>query len=80
MKTMAVGELKASFSSVLEEVKAGHTIAVGFGKSHRKIAMIIPYPQARNKPSGRKLGILAGRGVCRIRKDFAVSDEELAGS
>jgi antitoxin (DNA-binding transcriptional repressor) of toxin-antitoxin stability system len=31
MKTLAVGELKTNFSSVLAEITAGHPLAVGFG-------------------------------------------------
>jgi antitoxin (DNA-binding transcriptional repressor) of toxin-antitoxin stability system len=76
MKTMAVGELKAHFSSVLDEIKAGHPIAVGYGKSQRKIAVLVPYPEFR-KLSKRKLGILSDRGSCRFQKDFTLSDEEL---
>ncbi len=79
MKTMAVGELKTHFSSVLEEIKAGHTIAVGYGKSQRKIAMLVPYPRFR-KQAVRKLGILADHGSCRFQKDFSLSDEEFVTS
>jgi antitoxin (DNA-binding transcriptional repressor) of toxin-antitoxin stability system len=79
MKTLAVGELKTNFSSVLAEITAGHPIAVGFGKSKRKVAVLISYRQYR-KTARRKLGLLADRASCRIHPDFALSDEELLQS
>ena len=79
MKTMAVGELKTHFASVLEEVKAGHTIAVSFGRAHRKIAMIVPYPHSRTS-SARKLGILSGRGTCRLARNSRLTDEAFVAS
>jgi antitoxin (DNA-binding transcriptional repressor) of toxin-antitoxin stability system len=79
MKTLAVGELKTHFSSVLAELSAGHPIAVGFGKSKRKVAVLVSYRQYR-KTAGRKLGLLAHRTSFRIHPDFAVSDEEFLRS
>ena len=79
MKTLAVGELKASFSSVLDEVKHGHPVAVGYGKRKTKLAVIVPYEQYK-KAASRKIGILDGRARCRIHKDFKISDEELLSS
>ena len=79
MKTLAVGELKTHFSAVLEEIKEGNAVAVGYGKSKRKVAVIIPYRQYR-KTVGRKLGILQGRARCRIHADFKMSDEEVLTS
>lgn len=79
MKTLAVGELKANFSSVLDEVRNGHPVAIGYGKRKTKLAVIVPYEQYR-KTAKRKIGILDGRVRCRIRKDFRMSDEELLSS
>jgi antitoxin (DNA-binding transcriptional repressor) of toxin-antitoxin stability system len=76
MKTLAVGELKAQFSAVLTGVKDGHPVAVGFGKSKRKIAVLMPYRQYR-KSGGRRLGILEGRATCRVLADFSMSDEDV---
>ena len=76
MKTLAVGELKSQFSAVLAEMKEGHPVAVGFGKSKRKIAVMIPYRQYR-KTTGRRLGILEGRATCRVLADFSVSDDDV---
>lgn len=79
MKTLAVGELKANFSSVLDEVKSGHPVAVGYGKRKTKLAVIVPYEQYR-KNNGRKIGILEKHARCRIHKDFRISDEALLSS
>jgi antitoxin (DNA-binding transcriptional repressor) of toxin-antitoxin stability system len=79
MKTMAVGELKAQFSTVLTEMQDGHPVAVGFGKSKRKIAVLMPYGQYR-KAAGRRLGILEGQATCRVLTDFSLSDEDVLSS
>lgn len=76
MKTLAIGEFKSRFSSVLADIKSGHPVAVSYGKSRQKLAVLMPYDQFRKSP-GRKLGILASRGSCVVKKDFALSDEEL---
>lgn len=76
MKTLAVGELKAQFSAVLTAMKEGHPVTVGFGKSKRKIAVLVPYRQYR-KTAERSLGILEGRATCRVRADFSMSDEDV---
>jgi len=79
MKTLAVGELKANFSSVLDEVRHGHSIAIGYGKRKEKLAVIVPYEQFK-RGAGRKLGILKERASCRIHRDFCMSDAELLAS
>ena len=38
MKTLGVGELKADFSSVLDEVCHGHPEAIGYGKKKKRFA------------------------------------------
>lgn len=76
MKTMAVGELKAHFSEVLEEVKHGHPIAVGFGKKKTKVAVIIPYDQYEEAAT-RKLGVMENRATYSVHEDFKISDDEL---
>jgi len=79
VKTLAIGEFKTHFSAVLEDIKTGHSVAVSYGKSRRKIAVLIPYAQY-HKSSGRKIGILEGRGACKLGKDFSMSDDEFLNS
>lgn len=79
MKTMAVGELKAHFSEVLEEVKHGHPIAVGYGKKKTKVAVLVPYDQYEASAT-RRLGVMEERATYKIHEDFEMSDDELLES
>ena len=76
MKTLGVGEIKARFSDILEQVKGGEKITVGYGKKRTKVAIIMPYEE--HKPRGhRKLGLLQGKARFKICAGFKMSDEEL---
>jgi len=79
MKTLAVGELKANFSQILDEIRAGEEITVAFGKKHEKIAVIVPYSKYM-KEKVRKLDILAGKANYKISDDFSISEETLLNS
>jgi len=78
MKTLAVGELKAQFSEVLEKVKQGETIGIIYGKKKKPVAMIVPYYDSEKKKE-RKLGILDGKCAIRFSDDFKMTEEEFAG-
>lgn len=77
MKTMTVGELKAHFSEVLEQLaKTGEPVAISYGKKKEKIAAIVPYSQV--KPvEDRQLGVMQGRASYKLHDDFVIGDEEL---
>ena len=78
MKTLGVGEIKAHFADVLERVKGGEKIAVGYGKRGKKVAVIVPYDGFQ--PRGpRKLGPLQGKAHFEVRGGFK-SDEDLLAS
>lgn len=79
MKTMAVGDLKSHFSAVLEEVKRGHPVAIGYGKRKTKVAVIIPFGQY-GKAVPRRLGVMENRATYAVRGDFKISDEDLVPS
>ena len=79
MKTMAVGELKAHFSEVLEEVKKGHSVAVGYGKRKTRVAVIIPYDEYE-ATAARRLGVMEDRATYKVKKGFSISDDELLSS
>ncbi len=79
MKTLAIGEFKTHFSAVLTEIKTGHPVAVSYGKSRKKLAVLMPYDNYHKSP-GRKLGILKGKGTCKVNKDFLMSEEDLLNS
>jgi prevent-host-death family protein len=78
MKTMQVGELKAHFSEVLDEVKKGREIGISYGRKKETVAVLIPYDTYRNKTK-RKLGLYKGKATVVIKDDFKMTDEELLG-
>ncbi len=78
MKTMPVGELKARFSQVVEEVKNGEEVVVSYGKKHENVAVLIPYSTYRKKNKIR-LGLLKDQGSAELGDDFKMTAEELIG-
>ncbi len=60
MKTLQVGEFKAKFSKVIEEIKKGQEITISFGKKKERIAVIVPYNKYKDNIH-RTLGILEKR-------------------
>jgi len=76
MKTMQVGELKARFSEVVEEVKNGEEIVISYGKRRENVAVLIPY-STYQKTNKVKLGILQGRAQVTFAEDFKMDSDEL---
>lgn len=79
MKNLTVGDFKAGFSAVLRDIEAGEEVIVSYGKSKKKVAVIIPF-QKYNKSETRTLGILAKAGSVKFGKDFKLSDDEFLKS
>jgi prevent-host-death family protein len=79
MKTLGIGEIKAHFSDILERVKNGEKIVVGYGKQRTKVAVIVPYDELQTR-EGRKLGLLQGKAKFELRDGFKMSDEEMFAS
>jgi antitoxin (DNA-binding transcriptional repressor) of toxin-antitoxin stability system len=75
MKTMTVANLKADFSSVINDLKKGDEVIIEYGKRHEKLAVLIPYKNY--KKGTRKVGILKGKASFELKSDFKISDEEL---
>lgn len=76
MQTIQVGQLKSQFSAVLEDIKNnGEKYIVEYGRSHKKIAMIVPYEAEVKK---REFGFLEGQSV--IPSDFDDEIDELTDS
>ncbi len=73
MKTIQIGELKAKFSSIIEQVqKNGESFIVEFGKQHKKVAIISPYIE---EPKKRVFGQMKGK--LKIPSDFNEESEEI---
>lgn len=78
MKTMTVGEFKAQFSEVIEQVKAGEKIAVTFGKKKEVIGYFTPETQIAKK-NKRILGVLEKKAVAVFDQNFEMTEEEFLG-
>ncbi len=78
MKTLPVGEIKAQFSEVLEQVLLGETFGIVYGKKKRPVAMIVPYVDPQEK-TPRKIGILDGKSAIVFAEDFKMTEDELMG-
>ncbi|MBW1716882.1 MAG: type II toxin-antitoxin system Phd/YefM family antitoxin [Deltaproteobacteria bacterium] len=79
MQSISVGELKARFSEVLEQVRKGEEIIISYGKKRKRVAVLMPYDHYTPKQE-RKLGLLKDRGGCVIHKDFKLTDGEMLSS
>lgn len=70
MQTIQVGQLKSEFSAVLDDIQNnGESYIVEYGRSHKKVAMIVPYEEELKK---KEFGYLEGKAV--VPDDF---DDEL---
>lgn len=77
MKTMSVGEFKAHFSEVIEDVKAGIGIAVTYGRKKEVIGYFVPDMEENIKE--RKIGMLDGKAEIIFKDDFKITEEEFLG-
>lgn len=75
MKAMTVGDFKAHFSEVLDEVKNGDEIEILYGRAKKPVAKLVPIRAARKK---RLLGALQGRVQFEIGGDWKMTPEEFA--
>ena len=74
MKSIAVGEFKALFSSVIKELQEGHPITITYGKKRTKLAVLVPYDQYV-KAAKRQIGVLQGKASFNMHDDFKLTDE-----
>lgn len=74
---MSVGEFKAHFSEVLEDIKAGIGIAVTFGRKKEVIGYFVP--DLEKNESERKIGMLDGKAEIIFKEDFEITEEEFLG-
>lgn len=77
MRVMTVGDLKARFSEVIQDIKAGEEIAVAYGRKKEIVAYLIP--KATRKPAKRSLGILQSKGTVVFADDFKLTEDEFLG-
>lgn len=76
MKTFGVGEFKAHFSEIIEQVRSGEEIVITYGKKKEQVAVVIPYSAYKTKRI--QLGLLQDKTL-KIHDDFEMTGEELLG-
>ncbi len=74
MKTMTVGEFKAHFAEVVEQVKAGVGVAVTYGRRKEIVGYFLPKPEKYGNK--RKLGLMQGKASAVFKPDFKITEEE----
>jgi antitoxin (DNA-binding transcriptional repressor) of toxin-antitoxin stability system len=79
MTTHTIGEFKARFSDILEEVRRGAVVGVRYGRGRKPVAVLVPPDQAP-RVAPRQLGPLQGKASFRLKRAFKMSDAELLGS
>jgi prevent-host-death family protein len=79
MKSLPVGEFKAQFSDLLEEVQQGETIEIVFGKKKTPVARLVPINGPKTTKRKRKIGILEGKVNIKFAKNFKMTEDEFLG-
>ncbi len=80
MHTIQVAELKARFSDILKDVTDNQEeYVIQYGRSHNKVAVLIPYDRYRTDRPKIQLGILEASASYKIHSDFEMSEDELLG-
>jgi len=75
MQSIQVGQLKKDFSAILKLVHDNEeTFVIEYGKKHRKVAMLVPYVENREK---RTFGLYKGKGSFQLKENFEMTEEEL---
>ncbi len=77
MQTVTVGNFKASFSQILDQIRGGESITIAYGRRKQAVAVMVPYQQYMQ--AKRKLGMLQAYGSVEIGKEFKMTDQDLIG-
>lgn len=76
MKQMTVGDFKAHFSSVLEEVMQGEEIQILYGRAKKPVARFTKYTES-SKRKKRPLGMYNEKASYREDENFEITPETL---
>lgn len=77
MKIMSAAKLKAEFSSVVDELRKGHEVAITYGRKKEPLATIVPQSKLSQPDYSIKLGGLKKKGWTYKLDDFEITDEKL---
>ena len=75
MQTVTVGNFKASFSQILDQIREGESVAIAYGRRKQAVAVMVPYQKYMQ--AKRKLGVLQQYGPIEIGEEFKMTDQEL---
>ena len=75
MKFVSVGEFKAHFSDLLQEVIKGESVGVCFGRRKKPVAALTPVPQHGSKTK-RPLGLWQAEMSFRFQGGGKFTDDE----
>ena len=76
MKQMTVGEFKAQFSSVLDEVMKGNSIQILYGRAKKPVAQLTKIEE-KTKQRKRPLGLYEGKASYWEDETFEMTPEWL---
>jgi len=76
MKQMTVGEFKAQFSSVLDEVMKGNSIQILYGRAKKPVAQLTKIEE-KTKQKKRPLGLYEGKASYWEDETFEMTPEWL---
>lgn len=77
---MTTAQFKASFSSVVDELKKGNEVAITYGRNKVPLATIVPQSKFKKPNYSVKLGDLEDAGHKYKLNDFEITEEELLKS
>lgn len=77
MIQMTVGELKAQFSSVLEQVMQGNDVQILYGRAKKPVARIVSEEKEKPKRKKRPLGLYKDCGPYWEDESFEITPEWL---
>ena len=73
MQSIQVAKFKSEFSSILDKVQnTGEKFIIEYGKQHKKVAMLGPYQETKNKRVFNQL-----KGKINIPNNFDDESEEI---
>jgi antitoxin (DNA-binding transcriptional repressor) of toxin-antitoxin stability system len=75
MKSLQIGEFKAQFSNLIDDVQKGETIEIVKGQKKVPVALLVPVNGAKPKKK-RKIGIWEGKVKYVFADNFKMTGEE----
>jgi antitoxin (DNA-binding transcriptional repressor) of toxin-antitoxin stability system len=76
MQTVSIAEFKSNLSEILNDIELKkENYILEYGRSHKKIAVLLPFEEAIKKLGKREFGQL--KGIKKIPSDFDEENSEI---